>query len=185
MAVTELWLPIVLSAVLVFIASSVIHMLLPWHKSDYRKLPQEEQMLAALRGFSIAPGDYMGPRPGSMSDMNSDAFKQKLTLGPRLIMTVLPAGSFGMGRNLAGWFVYALLIAAIVACLDCLVFPRGAESHDVFHVSLIAGSLAYAGGLWQMSIWYHRSVMTTVKSTIDGIIYAAITAGCLVWFWPS
>ena len=30
-----LWLPILLSAVIVFVASSLIHMVSGWHKSDY------------------------------------------------------------------------------------------------------------------------------------------------------
>jgi hypothetical protein len=183
--VLQLWLPILLAAIGVFVVSSVIHMLTPWHKGDYRKLPQEDQVLSALRPFAVPPGDYMGPQPASMADMNSEAFKQKAALGPRVMLTVFPGGSLGMGKNLAGWFVYSLLIAAIVAGLDCLVFPRGADGHDIFHVSLIVGALAYAGGLWQMAIWYHRSLVTTVKSTIDGLIYAAITAGLLAWFWPS
>ena len=34
-SIASLWLPIVLAAVIVFIASSVIHMLPLWHKSDY------------------------------------------------------------------------------------------------------------------------------------------------------
>jgi hypothetical protein len=184
-SITQLWLPILLSAVAIFAVSSLIHMVLPWHKSDYRKLPQEDQVLAALRPFSIPPADYLAPRPDNMQDMGSDAFRQKVTLGPRLVMTVMPSGSFGMARNLVGWFIYTLLIAAIVGGLCCLVFPAGADGHNVFHVALIAGALAYAGGLWQMSIWYHRSIATTVRSTIDGIIYAAIIAGLLAYFWPS
>ena len=37
---TDLWLPILLSAILVFVASSVMHMLLTYHRSDYRQTPR-------------------------------------------------------------------------------------------------------------------------------------------------
>ena len=46
---TSLWLPILLSAVVVFAASSIIHMVLPYHRNDFKKLPDEEGFLAALR----------------------------------------------------------------------------------------------------------------------------------------
>jgi len=39
---TELWLPILLSAVFVFIASCISRMLLPFHKKDYRKMNNED-----------------------------------------------------------------------------------------------------------------------------------------------
>lgn len=183
--IAQLWMPVLLAAVAVFIVSSVIHMALPWHAGDFKKLPQEDQVLGALRPFSIAPGDYMGPRPDSMKDMGSEAFKQKLALGPRVIMTVMPPGTFGMGKNLAAWFVYALVLAAVVGGMDCLLFRTGADWHDVFHVSLIAGTLAYGGAHWQAWIWYDKNLVTTVKNTIDAVIYAAVTAGLLAFFWPS
>ena len=40
--ITELWLPILLSAVFVFIASSIFHMVIPLHKGDYKKLSGED-----------------------------------------------------------------------------------------------------------------------------------------------
>src|SRR6266851_8791731 len=42
-SLSALWLPIVLSAVIVFVASSIMYMLLPYHRSDYRKLPEEDK----------------------------------------------------------------------------------------------------------------------------------------------
>ena len=48
----SLWLPILLSAVAVFIASSLVHMVLKYHDSDYPGLPSEAQFRAGLRGVS-------------------------------------------------------------------------------------------------------------------------------------
>jgi hypothetical protein len=182
--VSELWLPILGSALLVFLASSVIHMLTPWHNSDYRQVADEDGVMQALRPFGLAPGDYALPRPSSMKEIGSPAFLEKATKGPRVIMTVLPSGPPAIGKQLIGWFAYVLVMTTLVGGLVALVMRRGAASHDVFHVALIVGALGYAGGLWQMTIWYRRSVATTLRSTIDGLIYAAITAGAFAYFWP-
>src|SRR3954464_7601556 len=83
-----LWLPIVLSSVLVFVVSSVIHMALPWHKSDYPRVPDEDRLREALRPLAIPPGDYMIPRPTSMAEMKSPAFAEKMVAGPVMVVTV-------------------------------------------------------------------------------------------------
>ncbi len=163
-SLASLWLPILLSAVAVFVASFVLHMVLPWHKGDYAQLPREAQVMDALRPFAIAPGDYMVPRPADPAQMKTPQFQEKLQKGPVMILTVMPNGMFSMGNALAQWFVY------------CLV------------VGLFTGAVAfvsYALALWQISIWYHRSWATTIRSTIDGLIYAALTAGFFGWLWPA
>ncbi|HET7109995.1 MAG TPA: hypothetical protein VFI41_03915, partial [Gemmatimonadales bacterium] len=59
----SLWLPILLSAVAVFIVSAVIHMALQfWHRNDFRTVPNEDAVMAALRPFDIPPGDYIVPQ---------------------------------------------------------------------------------------------------------------------------
>ena len=66
---SALWLPILLSAVVVFIVSSIIHMATPWHKGDYLKIPDEDKAMDALRPLAIPPGDYMVPRPSSVQEL--------------------------------------------------------------------------------------------------------------------
>ena len=46
---TTLWLPVLLSAVLVFIASSIIHTLLNYHWTDWDKIPGEDNVLEAAQ----------------------------------------------------------------------------------------------------------------------------------------
>ena len=60
-SITALWLPILLSAIIVFVASSIMHMLLPYHRSDYRQLPDEDKVLAVLRGAGLTRGLYVFP----------------------------------------------------------------------------------------------------------------------------
>lgn len=179
-----LWIPIVLSAVLVFVVSSIIHMVLPWHKGDYPAVPDEDKLLDALRPFNLQPGDYMLPRPKDMAEMKTEAFKAKLSRGPKVVMTVMPNGSAGMGSSLALWFVYALVVSVFSAYIAGRALPAGATYLQVFRFAGAAAFLAYAAALWQMSIWYKRAWSLTIKATVDGLIYAGLTAGCFGWLWP-
>ena len=183
-SLNALWLPILLSAVIVFIASSVIHMASPWHKSDYPKLPNEEGLRAALRPLAIPPGDYMVPRPSSREELRDPAFLQKVNEGPNLVLTVMPAGPFSMGRNLVQWFLYCLVISLFAAYIASRALPPGTEYMQVFRFTGTTAFLGYSAALWQMSIWYRRAWGTTVKATIDGLIYALLTAGTCGWLWP-
>src|SRR5258708_35832772 len=114
-ALAALWLPILLSAVLVFVPSSIIHMLLPWHKNDYPKVPNEQAALDALRPLAIPPGDYMMPRCEGSQEMHSPEFTEKLKRGPVMVLTVLPNGPFSMGRNLSLWFIYCIYVVTLDA----------------------------------------------------------------------
>src|SRR5258708_27468384 len=127
-----LYLPIVLSAVIVFVVSSLIHTVLPWHKSDYPQLPNQDKVMDALRPFAIAPGDYMLPRPNDMKDMKSPAFLEKMNKGPVLMMTVIPSGPMSMGKSLAGWFVYSLVVGLFAAYIAGRGLPPGANYLRVF-----------------------------------------------------
>jgi hypothetical protein len=184
-ALSALWLPIVLSAVVVFVVSSAIHMLSLWHKNDYPKLPNESQVMDALRPLAIPPGDYMMPRSQSMEEMRSPAFQERWKRGPVVIMTVLVPRQMGMGRSLALWFVYALVVGVLAAYVAGRALPLGAAYLDVFRFAGVTAFIAYAVGLWQMSIWYHRAWSITLKSTVDGLIYALLTAGVFGWLWPN
>ena len=176
--------PILLSAVIVFFASSIIHMLLPWHRNDYPKVPNEDAVADALRPFAIPPGDYMLPRCDTMAEMKSEAFTKKLSNGPVVIMTVLPNGRMSMGRNLSLWFVYCCAISVFAAYISGRALAPGENYLHVFRFAGATAFLGYAGALWQMSIWYRRAWSVTIKSTIDGLIYALLTAGTFGWLWP-
>src|SRR5574341_624754 len=107
---SALWLPILLSSVLIFVVSSIIHMALPWHKNDYPKMPNEEKVMDALRPFAIPPGDYMVPCASNSQELRSPEFAEKLKKGPVMILTVLPSGPMSMGTNLVLWFLYSVVV---------------------------------------------------------------------------
>jgi hypothetical protein len=178
-----LWLPILVSAVFVFVSSSILHMVIPWHKSDYRALPGEDQVLDAFRTWKVPPGDYMAPRPAGREDMRSPAFVEKMKRGPVLVLTVIPGGG-SFATNLVLWFCYAIAISVFAAYITGRALAPGTDYIQVFRFAGATAFIGYAAGLWQMSIWYRRSWLTTIKSTIDGLIYALLTAGTFGWLWP-
>jgi hypothetical protein len=181
---SALWLPILLSSVIVFVVSSIIHMALPWHKSDYPRVPNEDNVMDALRPFAIPPGDYMIPRPSSGKEMRAPEFLEKIKKGPVIIMTVMPNGMMSMWKNLVLWFLYSVVVGIFVAYVTVHALPPGAGYRQVFRFAGVTAFLGYAAALWQMSIWYHRAWSNTIKATVDGFIYALLTAGTFGWLWP-
>lgn len=182
---TSLWAPILLSAVFVFIMSSIIHMALGYHAGDYSKLPAEEDAMAALRKLGIPPGDYFIPKASSAKDMKNPEFVKKLELGPVGSLTILPPGGFAMGKRLVWWFVYSVVVGLFAACLAATVHPAGTPYKVVFHTVALVAFAGYALALWQSPIWKSTKVSTTVKMTFDGLLYALLTAGTFGWLWPK
>ena len=180
-----LWLPILLSAVVVFLASSVIHMMTPWHKGEYPPVPNEDGVMNALRPFAIPPGDYMVPRCLEFKDMKSPEFQEKMKKGPIVVMTVLPNGVISMGRSLTLWFLYNIVVSLFAAYVASRAVPVGASYLEVFRFAGVMAFACYAVALWQMRIWYNRALRATVTSTLDGLLYACLTAGVFGWLWPQ
>jgi len=162
----DLWLPILLSAVLVFLASSVIHMALRWHASDFNKLTAEDAVMDALRPFNLGPGDYAAPLPESMGHMSSAEFKAKQARGPLFTLTVLSGDS--IGRNLATWFVYCIVVsvfAAYVAVLVWAVIGIALKHSAVAAVSMTAWGVAAVLGIAAVVAAISRArQITTAKS---------------------
>lgn len=180
-SVASLWLPVLLSAVLVFLASSLFHMILKYHQSDAGPLPDEEKVADALRPLRIPPGDYSlpyGAGPGSPELI--ERFKQ----GPVAIITVQPNGLPALGVNLARWFGYALLVGAVAGYVAALTLGPGAEYSLVFRVVGMVAFAGYSLAILQASIWWARSWSYTLKTMADGVVYALLTAGTFGWLWP-
>lgn len=102
-----------------------------------------------------------------------------------MILTVLPNGPLSMRRNLVLWFLYTAMVGTFAAYLAGRALPAGAEYLSVFRFAGVTAFIGYSVALWQMSIWYHRAWSTTIKATIDGLIYALLTAGTFGWLWPQ
>jgi hypothetical protein len=178
-----LWLPILLSAVVVFVASSIMHMVLPYHRSDYAQLPDEDKILATLRAASLKRGLYVFPYC-THKDMKSPAFAEKQKLGPVGFMTVLPSGPPVLPKFLLQWFVFCLVVAFFVAGLTSHTVVFGASYRRVFHVAATAAFLAYGLGQLSNGIWKGEKWSVVIKEVIDGLVYALLTAGMFGWLWP-
>ena len=181
---TELWLPIVLSAVLVFIVSSVIHMALPIHKGDYQKMKNEDAVLESLRANGVEPGAYMFPCAGSMKDMGSPEMVAKLKAGPVGWLTVVPSPGFSIGKSLGWWFVYCLIVGVLVAYVGWHSLGPGAGYLAVFRITGASAVLGYAAGHFHDSIWKGARWSMTAKFILDGAVYGLVTAGTFGWLWP-
>jgi hypothetical protein len=180
----SLVLPILLSAVLVFVVSSIIHMALPWHKNDYPRLPNEDRVMDALRPLAIPPGDYMMPRPVSGKEMRSPEFADKVKRGPVMILTVMPNAITPMTRNLSLWFLYLVIVSLFAAYVASRLLPADAPTGRVLEIVGVTAFIGYSLALWQLSIWYRRAWSSTIKATVDGAIYALLTGATFAWLWP-
>lgn len=184
-AMISLWLPVVVSGVLVFVASSIIRMLLGYHANDWVAVPDEDAFRRAVGPLAIPPGDYTVPRCTSMKEMGSPEFKAKLDEGPVLMMTVMPNGQFRMGASLGLWLLHCVLVAAFAAWVVGNAMPATAGFGEVFCVAAV---VAFAGfGLAEIphSIWYHRKWATTARELLDALIFALITGAVFGWLAPG
>jgi hypothetical protein len=183
-SVLSLLVPIALSAVIVFIASSIIHMVTPWHKNDLQKFPNEEAVMNALRPLNLQPGNYGIPKPGSMKEIRSPEFEAKQKAGPVAFITVRPTGDMNMGALLAQWFVFSLIVSLFAGYIAGVAFGPGTE---YLRIMQVAGCVAFVGySLAQMteSIWWGRNWGWTFRNMLDGLLYGLLTGGTFGWLWP-
>jgi hypothetical protein len=179
-----LWMPIVLSAVAVFIASSLIHMVIGWHRAEYQAPPNESAIADALRPFNLQPGEYHMPWASDMKAMGTPEFQDRIRRGPNLTMTVRPNEMGNMGKMLGQWFFYTLVVSVFAAYLTGRAHSQGADYMTIFRFAGAAAFTGYVLALWQFYVWFGKSLRYMLTSTIDGLIYALLTAGIFGWLWP-
>lgn len=182
--VISLWLPILLSAVIVFIASAVIHMGLRYHWGDYRKAPGEDTVREAIRKAGVGPGNYNIPHSDTPKQMQSEAMIGKFKEGPVAFLLVLPSGAPAMGKNLAQWFLYTLVAGIFTAYVAGRTLAPGADYLQVFRIAGTVAFLIHAGAEPLSSIWKGVRWSTTIKFVLDGLIYGLLTGGVFGWLWP-
>jgi hypothetical protein len=182
---TDLWLPILLSAVFVFVASSILHMVLPYHKSDYRKLPEEDRVLEGLRSAGVNPGRVYHFPHVDFKELKKPEVQAKFTRGPVGMLTVVPSGPPTMGKSLGFWFLFCLIMSLFVAYVAGRTLAPGTQYLEVFRVAGAAAFVGYGVSQIQDSIWKYQTWGVTFKHIFDGLIYALVTAGTFGWLWPK
>ena len=183
-SVASLWLPVLLSAAIVFVVSSVIHMVLTYHRSDSGPLPDEAGVADALRPLEIPTGDYVIPHAADSKTMASAEYAERTKNGPVAFITVLPSEPLGMGKSLALWFGYSVVVGALAGYVAGLTLGPGAEYGTVFRVVSTVAFAGYSLAILQNSIWWHRNWGYTLKTMFDGLVYALLTGGAFGWLWP-
>jgi hypothetical protein len=159
-------------------------MVFGYHAGDYKAVPRQDDVMGALRPFSIPPGDYCLPRPSSMKDMGSAEHKARVEKGPNLIFTVLPPDASFMGATMAKWFLYCVVAAFVTAYVTGVAYGPGATYPQIFRLAGTVGFASFAMALPQFSIWYRRSWKTTLLSMFDGLVYGCLIGGTFGWLWP-
>jgi hypothetical protein len=181
-SVGALWLPILLSGVVVFVASSLVWMVLPHHKSDWAPLPSEAPVLAAMRSAGVKRGMYRFPFFDPRD--KSPETQKKIEQGPTGTMIVRADGPFGMGKELGIWFLYLLFVSTCVAYLSGHVLAAGVSHRAVFRTAGGTAILAYASAILPSAIWWGRPWSITLKDVFDGVVYGLLTAVIFAWLWP-
>jgi hypothetical protein len=183
-ALSALWMPLILSAVAVFVVSAVLHMALKYHQADYKRIPNQDQVLAELGKANLPPGLYQFPHFGSMKECATPEAKERFRRGPNGMMTLMPNGEMGMGKYLGLWFVYNVLVSLFVAYLAGHTIAPGLDYLAVFRVAGTAAFMSYGLAPFVQSIWYGAPWANTLRAMFDGLIYACVTAGFFGWLWP-
>lgn len=181
----SLWLPVVVSAVAVWIGSAILHMVLKYHKADYKQLANEDAVAAAVRQGSPAPGVYVMPYCPDMSQMKDPAVQKRYSDGPVALLTVMRNGVPNMGKHLFQWFLFCFLVSLLAATLARHVFGFGEDWRHVFHFVAPVALLGYGFGYIQDSIWKGIPWANSLRGIADAVVYAAITGAVFCWLWPA
>jgi hypothetical protein len=162
-----------------------MHMALKYHAATYKRLPDEDKVLDAMRAAgAIEPGFYGYPYCSDMKQMAEKPMLDKLNAGPVGSVTLRPRGPVNMGKFLGLWFVYTLLISFFCAYLASRTLAPGTHYLEVFRVVGTAAFMAYAFAHISDWIWKGETGLMTVISLVDGLIYGLLTAGTFGWLWP-
>ena len=184
-SLAQLLVPTLVAAAIVWIGSAVMHMVLPHHKSDYRKVPDEDGFLAVMRAAGTKPGQYNFPFCPSMEAMKDPAFKKKSDAGPVGVLIVGPNGIPNMGKLLSMQFLYCVIVSLVAGYVASITMAAGADYKTVFRVTATVAWFAYAGGSISASIWWFQPWSVTLKFVIDGFVYGLLTGGAFGWLWPA
>jgi hypothetical protein len=180
----SLWIPVLVSAIAVFVASSLLHMFLKYHSADHRKLPNEEAVRDALGKANLEPGMYFTPYC-THAQMKDPAVLAQFEKGPVAIITSYPKGTPMLPKHLALWFGLCFLVSFSTAYVARHTLNYGAPGMLVLQVTGTVAFVAYNYGQISDSIWKGQPWANTLRHLLDGAIYAVITGLVFKVLWPA
>ncbi|MBL8890064.1 MAG: hypothetical protein JNL67_08805 [Planctomycetaceae bacterium] len=176
----QLWLPILITGVVLFFASFVAWTVLPHHESDFSPLPNEDKLMEAIKLQNVAPGAYMFPYMTHAQAKDPEKIS-KYTSGPRGNVFVWDMPN--MGKNLLRTLVYFLLIAAITAYISWEALQGQTVTFlKAFQIVGAIGVLTFASSGQLNAIWFPRR---TLMDFVDGIVYGVLMGLVFGLCWPS
>jgi hypothetical protein len=179
----SLWLPIVLSAVIVFIASSIVWMALKYENAEWKPIPGEDQLREVLRKLNLAaPAQYTFPHMAGEGGV-AGAMK-RMEEGPNGILLLRPAQKFSMTPQLVQAFVFYLVVSFFAGYVASHALAWGADYLRVFQIVGPVGFMAYGFALVPEAVWFGRTWKSVCKSLFSALIYGCLTAGTFGWLWP-
>ena len=181
----SLWIPVVVSAFVVFAGSSILHMVFKYHRADVRPLPDEEAIRGSLGKASPAPGLYVTPHCTDMGQMKDPAYRTKYEKGPVALITVFPNGLPAMGRLLGLWFGFCLFVSFTAAYVARHTLQPGANGMLVMQITGTVAFAGYAVSHLSDSIWKGQPWANTARALIDGLIYSVLTGLVFRLLWPA
>lgn len=181
----DVWIPIVVAAVVVHFGGFVMWMVMPHHRGDWVALPDEDGVLAALRKSGAGAGQYNFPYCHTRNAMKDEAWMAKAEAGPMGFLVLGPPGRPQMGGKLGQFFLYTLGVSFMVAYLAVHTLPAGAPYLPVFRVVGTAATLAYSVAIIPGAIWFSRTWGSTLREVLDGVVFGLLTAGVFAWLWPG
>lgn len=178
-----LWLPIVLSAVIVMVGSTVIWMFLKYENAEWKAIPGEDQLRDMVRKLNLAaPGQYLFPH--MMGSADAQTAMKKWEEGPNGVLLLIKPRKFGMGGMLVKAFIYYLVVSFFVAYVSSHALSRATDYLRVFQVAGACGFMAYGLGIIPEAIWFGRTWRSAIKTLVSALIYGCLTAGTFGWLWP-
>jgi hypothetical protein len=181
----SLWMPVLASAIAVFVVSSIMHMLLKYHRADIKKLPNEDAVRDVLGKSGAAPGVYMTPYCADPSEMKQPAMQEKYVKGPIALITVMPNGMVNMPKHLGLWFFFSFIVSFSAAYVARHTLHPGADGLLVARMTGAVAFCAYGWGNMVDSIWRGQPWSNAVRAMIDGFVYSLVTGGVFWVLWPK
>ena len=178
----DLWLPILINGVVLFVASFIAWVILPHHFGDKRKLDEEQKVMDLVRELNIPPGNYMFPYAKNKQEQGSAEFRERYVEGPRGILDVYATAN--MGLNMVLTVVFFLITSAVIGYITHFTCPPGDAGVDFMRVFRVAGTigiLTHGSSGVLNGIWFKRRSFTDI---IDGIVFGVILGLIFAALWP-
>lgn len=150
----SLWMPILVSAVIIWFASFLVWVVLPHHKSEYKGVPDEDATIKSLG--DIRPGLYNIPHLTAMEEIKKPEVIKKFEGGPTGFLTVVPRGVPNMGKSMVLSFVYYLAVGVVVAYVAGRTLESATPYLKVFQIAGTVAWLAHGWGVITDGIWFGR-----------------------------